>query len=490
MVKSALIAAVASTVIPGQAQQATRAREVPAPVAHTWGYDRQTAEGLFYEQLLPALSVPFAWTGNVNRCQQGEPSAEYQAATSEAVNYIRRIAGLDTIAFDPVASARAQAAALVMEANGTASHYIDPSWRCYTTTAQQAALTSNLAYGATGPAAILGYMEDSGHVDAGHRRWILDPTSSAMGSGSSPSSNVLTTHYSSNPAASQPEWIPWPPAGWVPDLLEPAGLWSLSSSASGIDFIGAVVTVQDESGAELDVTRYPVVTGLGPATLTWQVGNLEPTTLGDDHTYTVTVSNIGGATPSPSVTYDVSVFSPTRFFEVLQLPEFVSAPQVDKPTSVLAPIWAPTPALTNVSWLANGAIVHRGMNYTPRADEAGATLSVRYRPLAPWYTGGAVTVSAPVPVRLGAAPHLANRLRVRGHPVVGEILTVRRPHWLEDGVATRYQWLRDDVAIGAATGARFRLRAKDRHARITVSIAGRLAGHRTRHISSRPFVPL
>ncbi|HTM84510.1 MAG TPA: CAP domain-containing protein, partial [Mycobacterium sp.] len=241
------------------------------------------------------LDVPAGWTGSTQSCAAGAPSAATQTATLSAINFVRSLSGLDDVSLDATLSARAQQAALMMAANNTLNHTPPTSWKCYSDTGAAAAGMSNLAMSwpaITGAGAISQYMADGGsnNLAAGHRRWILNPTTTTMGSGTTATTNALQVFGArTNSAATAPQWIPWPSAGYFPGDLEPAGRWSLSASSAKTTFAAASVTVRNASGTALPVTVHPTALGYGPNTLVWDVTGLAVPTSAAPATYTVTV---------------------------------------------------------------------------------------------------------------------------------------------------------------------------------------------------------
>ena len=205
----------------------------------------------YQDVLKPALSTPIGWVGDIDGCDAGAPSAAAQQATLDAVNYFRDLVGVMPVTFDATLSAKAQQAALMMAAQGDLSHTPDETWACYSADGDEAAGKSNLYLGITGAAAIAGYMVDEGvhNTAVGHRRWIIDPRQTKMGSGSvqgdhwSTTSNALYVLDSSRllaDPAGTPAYLPWPQAGYFPGQLEPKGRWSLSA-ADNADFSQATV---------------------------------------------------------------------------------------------------------------------------------------------------------------------------------------------------------------------------------------------------------
>ena len=80
---------------------------------------------------------------------------------------------------------------------------------------------SNLYMGLSGAEAILGYTEDPGVPDLGHRRWLLDPGRAEFGSGSTGTTNALSVagshgNGSRMKALADDELVAWPAPGWFP----------------------------------------------------------------------------------------------------------------------------------------------------------------------------------------------------------------------------------------------------------------------------------
>ena len=107
-----------------------------------------------------------------------------------------------------------------------------------------------------------------GNYAAGHRRWILYPPLVAVGRGDTDTSNdlyVLSTaqHPLWGTRPSSPEWVRWPPAGYVPyQVAYPR--WSLSHNPNA-DFGGASVSLS-MGGNPVPVTILQYVTGYGDVT--------------------------------------------------------------------------------------------------------------------------------------------------------------------------------------------------------------------------------
>lgn len=340
--------------------------------------DRAEVEATFLEEVLPALDVPIGWTGDVASCDPGAPSAAAQSATLTTINFVRGLAGLDPVSFDPALSAKAQKAALIMQANDDLDHFPPSSWRCWTEEGAEAAGSSNLALGISGAAAIVGYMQDDGegNTAAGHRRWILRPDAATMGSGSTSGANALWIFGADAPSAASPPWVPWPVAGYFPSPLEPIGRWSLSSTSGEASFANASVTVTGPGGASLPVQTYPEQSGFANNTLVWEVSGIQ---IPDDDapvTYHVTVSGVTGAA-SPSYEYDVHLFSPPIAVEIA--PALTGRTRVGRTLRVAPGEWTPDPEDLDFQWLRGGIEISdaRADSYRLTRADRGKRISVQ-----------------------------------------------------------------------------------------------------------------
>jgi len=273
--------------------------------------DRQSRSSVrraFTDELLPALMAPIAWSGSTTGCAAGTTSAAHQTATLRTVNWYRRFVGLTPVTFDPTYSAKAQQAALMMQANNDLNHFPPGTWACYTTDGAQAAGSSNLALGTrNGPDAINLYIHDPGadNTEVGHRRWVLDPQRVSMGSGTTATANALWVFGAAQALPSTPAVVAWPADGYFPNELEPGGRWSLS--VPGADFGAASVTVTDSASDTYATTIHPVANGYGQNTLVWQVEGLNHGDGDGDRDFFVTVTGISGWIQS-SYSYTVKMF--------------------------------------------------------------------------------------------------------------------------------------------------------------------------------------
>lgn len=258
-------------------------------------------------------SVPIAWgRGSLTGCHGGTVSAASTRATLVSLNYVRSLAGLAPVRFSATLNASAQQAALLMAANHALTHHPGREWRCWTPVGSRAASRSNLALSEprlTSGKIIDLYMDDPGsNNDAvGHRRWILNPFATVMGSGSTDTANALTVVGPTRARRPNPRYVSWPTSGWFPSTMEPDGRWSLSSGRRGVSFAHARVRVYAD-GHAVPVRTFPVHDGYGQPTLVWQL----PAGMSTATTYRVVVSGITSRRhSSPSgYSYTVRLFTP------------------------------------------------------------------------------------------------------------------------------------------------------------------------------------
>jgi hypothetical protein len=192
------------------------------------------------------------------------------------------------------------------------SHTPPRSWRCWTASGAANAGRSNLALSypaVTAAGVVTQYLDDAGTSNrpAGHRRWLLNPFATQMGSASTNNANAMTVIGPTSSSRPNPAYTSWPTSGWFPNTLEPAGRWSLSTGNRAVSFRKATVRVY-RNGTLLKTVKNPVEDGYAMPTLVWQV----PTSLAESGTFRVVVSGIrrSGVTKPISRTYYVRMFTP------------------------------------------------------------------------------------------------------------------------------------------------------------------------------------
>lgn len=317
-----LVTAIATLVVglvleatPADAGTARQGNRVSARWAGAIDTGNRTAVNTAYwSQYASNQMLPTGWLGgSLVGCLPGLSSLTSNAATLSALNYVRSLAGLAPVQMSAELNQGAQQAALMMSANGALSHDPSSGWKCYSSAGAQAAHRSNLAlaYPSIGSGQIIDlYMDDPGSTNtaAGHRRWILNPFATVMGSGSTDTANALTVIGPSSKARPNPRWVGWPTAGYFPNAIEPNGRWSLSAGRNGTNFSKARIIVK-HAGARVPVHKYAVHGGYAQPTVVWQMPAGFSTT-GD---YRVVVKNIrrSGSHKHFKYAYTVRLFTPT-----------------------------------------------------------------------------------------------------------------------------------------------------------------------------------
>jgi hypothetical protein len=223
-------------------------------------------------------NTPFTWTGDVAACRAGDTPQAFKLAVLKRLNYYRAMAGLPgDLTLDLTFSSKAQDAALMMDAANSLSHTPPTTWPCYSANGAEAAGRSNLAYSSfpNRSVSILdGYMTDRGtnNFAAGHRRWILYPRLATVGTGDAPQANALWVLGAGTTGTTAPKVsVPWPPAGFIPRLLQ-APTDRFSYSCAGANFSNATITMRSDTGQTLP-TRVESRTdnGYGDNTIVWSI---------------------------------------------------------------------------------------------------------------------------------------------------------------------------------------------------------------------------
>jgi hypothetical protein len=260
---------------------------------------------------LGSAVTTLGWTGNVSGCLAGTVPDDVNAKVLQRIKYFRKMAKLPTdITFDAAKNAKCQQAALMFKANNDLDHYPPSSWTCYTADGYTAAGSSNIALGMHSSEAISGFIEDFGsnNLSAGHRRWLLYSKSKVMAHGSTDNSCAIwVTGNSGNTPLFTPEFIAWPPKGYVPaPVVYPR--WSFG--IPGATFTNATVAMKDPNNAAMTVNVISSTqTGVGDNTIVWEPTGVN-TTSTSDLKYHVTVSNVSVGGSTKTYDYDVTIIKP------------------------------------------------------------------------------------------------------------------------------------------------------------------------------------
>ncbi len=302
-------------------------------------------------QTMPAMN----WTGNVAACNPGSVSLAYQQSMIDRVNVYRALARIAPVSLYPSGDdkdERTAAAALLMAANGMLSHNPPSSWTCYGAAfagstvgalgdggSNGGAGHSNLGWASNNMyatnAVIDAYMVDGGanNAQAGHRTGILDAQQTLMATGVIPSGagngsvNALWwVNFATRTAASPtPDGVAWPPGGFIPYQLLPAGSNRWSFQYPGANFSAATVTMSS-GGAAYSPVVYDFRSSGCPSgylclpddAIVWQPP-LDATSVNGvsyaspgatDKTYDVTISGVSGSGVPATFSYTVTVIDP------------------------------------------------------------------------------------------------------------------------------------------------------------------------------------
>jgi hypothetical protein len=307
--------------------------------------NREDVRQFYYHVHESSNGVDPAWTGSISGCNPGTVSQDYLDATLTRINYFRAMAGVPSnVTFTAANNAEAQAAALIMSAQGDLSHDPPNTWACWTQQGHDGAATSNLALGNTGPDSIDQLMFDDDVL--GHRRNMMYEGIDQMGSGSVPATDGHSAAEAQllgggpNPApAPRDGFMAWPPKGFVPyQVVYPRWNFSLS----GADFTNATVTMS-QNGNNIPVTIDTTMTNFGDPAMIWiptlpgvADGQAWPKPSGDQ-TYTVTVSNVvvNGGAPQ-SFTYNTTVIDPATG-DAAHAPSGPASPTVGQASTYTVP---------------------------------------------------------------------------------------------------------------------------------------------------------
>ncbi len=351
----------------------------------------------FYDTWLRNQKVAVGWTGSVSDCDPGQASDAATKATISQINYFRNLAGLRGVGLDGELTRVAQKTALIMDANDQLSHDPPVSWRCHTTAGSNLAGRSNLALGSegTGARAVTRYMVDSAHTSVAHRRWLLSPRTAQMATGSTGDANAIVVVGMPQHDLAVPSWIPWPPAGYFPQPLEPNGNWSLSTTLSKVDFSGARITVTDDAGHSYDVKRFPVQSAYAAPTLVWRVKGLRTPTLAKDIRYDVRVVGLQRSGSRMSgLNWTVTMVKPDRPTNLVELPVVRGTYEVGRELAVSQGNWSPIPVSFSYQWLRDGEPISGATNpfYLVGSADRGKVVSVRVGAHALFFAVGKIEV--------------------------------------------------------------------------------------------------
>ncbi len=252
-----------------------------------------------------------AWTGAEPSCLAGIVPDATKDKILERINYYRKAVGLNNIiSEDPLKSEKAQLAALLMNANNNLDHNPPSSWKCFTEEGKEGAGNSLLSM-TKNAEAIDSYIRDMGldNGPVGHRRWLLWPRLQEIGIGNTNRTNAIwVLGNAGTPPMDAPEFISWPPEGYIPGrLVFPR--WSFS--IANADFSNATVSMIDSDNNNINVQTEPLSNSYGDPTIVWIPENIN-TNVTSDSSYTITLRDVELNGELMTYSYQVTLFDPNN----------------------------------------------------------------------------------------------------------------------------------------------------------------------------------
>ncbi len=274
---------------------------------------RVAAKKLYEDYYLGSKSETgdVAWTGDEPSCNAGNVPQEMMDKIFDRLNYFRKAVGLNnTVSENATKSEKAQAAALMMDANNKLDHFPPDSWKCYSADGSEAAGKSLLTT-ARNAESVDSYMRDAGSNNGpvGHRRWLLWPRLQEIGVGNTAQANAIWVigNAGSTPADA-PEFISWPPKGYSPQQLA-YPRWSFS--IAGADFSNAQISMKDAAGNSISLQVEDLDPNYGDPTIVWVPDGIM-TNSQEDTVYTVNLQDVAVSGEMTSFEYEVVLFDVNR----------------------------------------------------------------------------------------------------------------------------------------------------------------------------------
>jgi len=270
---------------------------------------RSAAKKLYQDYYVAssASTSDLSWTGNEPACDPGSVPQATKDKIFMRLSYFRKAVGLNNeIAENSSKSEKAQEAALMMHANGTLDHNPPSDWKCFTNYGEQGAKNSLLT-STRNADAIDSYMRDQGseNYPVGHRRWLLWPRLQEIGVGNTSSYNaVWVLGNPGTPPADAPEFIAWPPQGYLPKQLA-YPRWSFSIANADFTETTISMKVKNGTGVNLEIEE---LTGIyGDNTMVWKPA-INANSLSEDTAYVVSLNNVGIDGEAKNFEYEVVLF--------------------------------------------------------------------------------------------------------------------------------------------------------------------------------------
>ncbi len=268
---------------------------------------KQLYENYYQASATQTTDVP--WVGSEPDCDAGSIPQSTKDKIFQRIFYFRQAVGLNnTLAENATKSIKAQHAALMMHANNQLEHFPPDGWKCFTQDGKDGAGSSLLTM-AKNAEAITSYMRDQGanNGPVGHRRWLLWPRLQEIGIGNTDRANAIWVLGNPGSApADAPEFVAWPPQGYIPDLMV-FPRWSFSITDA--DFSAAKVIMTSLSGKNIPLTTEALSNAFGDRTIVWVPEDIDAS-VSEDTAYNVTIENVILNGESQDYEYQVILFDP------------------------------------------------------------------------------------------------------------------------------------------------------------------------------------
>ncbi len=212
------------------------------------------------------------WRAGATACEPGSLPDATRQASIEWVNYFRGLVGLAPVIEDPNDRSAAQGCAVLLERNGQLSHTPPATWACASLASRDAAGRSNLSGNVGFPMSpwysVRGWIDEGRDLSGtlGHRRWLFSPELHTVTYGQTGSFACMTLGLGARDARA-PQYVAWPPGGWVPTPVM-GTIWSFSRA--GVTAAGTQVEVLRD-GARVNVSAVARADGRGDDTVSWEM---------------------------------------------------------------------------------------------------------------------------------------------------------------------------------------------------------------------------
>jgi len=270
---------------------------------------RKDAQKLYEEYYINSKTElgDVAWSGDEPSCNAGAIPPNTMDKIFMRIEYFRKAVGLtNTISENEIKNEKAQHAALMMKSNGTLDHSPPASWKCYTEKGKDGASNSLLTQ-TRNAEAVDAYMRDSGVANGpvGHRRWLLWPRLQEIGVGNTDNTNAIWVlgNAEARPADA-PEFISWPPKGYVPKQFA-YPRWSFS--IANADFTATSITMKDVNNKSVALNIEELNNIYGDRTIVW-VPSINTNLLTEDTVFKVSLKNVGVGDEMKDLDYEVILF--------------------------------------------------------------------------------------------------------------------------------------------------------------------------------------